>query len=147
MYPHQPSFQREQVVISERVQRWAEDPLKGCKTLNYSAMVLARLEASQAGAGDVLLRSSQGGLCCSSSANLLVQEGGQWLTPPLSSGALPGVMRARGVAMGLIQEARLGDSLAAEQPALLLDSLDCRPVNQIAEPLAEPLFVQLLGSN
>jgi hypothetical protein len=56
-------------------------------------------------------------------------------------------MRARGVAMGLIQEARLGDSLAAEQPALLLNSLDCRPLNQIAEPLAEPLFVQLLGSN
>ena len=147
LYPHQPSFQRQQVVISERVQRWADDPLKGCKTLDYSAMVLARLEASQAGASDVLLRSSQGGLCCGSSANLLVQEGGQWLTPPLSCGALPGVMRARGVAMGLIQEARLADSLPAEQPALLLNSLDCRPLNDIAEPLAEPLFVQLLGSD
>ena len=110
-------------------------------------MVLARLEASQAGAGDVLLRSSQGGLCCGSSANLLVQEGGQWLTPPLSSGALPGVMRARGVAMGLIQETQLGESLAEEQPALLLNSLDCRPLNHIAEPLAEPLFGQLLGSD
>jgi branched-subunit amino acid aminotransferase/4-amino-4-deoxychorismate lyase len=147
LYPHQPSFQRQQVVISERVQRWADDPLKGCKTLDYSAMVLARLEANQAGASDVLLRSSQGGLCCGSSANLLVQEGGQWLTPPLSCGALPGVMRARGVAMGLIQEARLADSLPAEQPALLLNSLDCRPLNDIAEPLAEPLFVQLLGSD
>ena len=147
LYPHQPSFQRQQVVISERVQRWADDPFKGCKTLDYSAMVLARLEASQAGASDVLLRSSQGGLCCGSSANLLVQEGGQWLTPPLSCGALPGVMRARGVAMGLIQEARLADSLPNEQPALLLNSLDCRPLNHIAEPLAEPLFVQLLGSD
>ncbi|NBQ37707.1 MAG: hypothetical protein EBU42_09240, partial [Synechococcus sp.] len=74
LYPHQPSFQRQQVVISERVQRWADDPLKGCKTLDYSAMVLARLEA-------------------------------------------------------------------------LLNSLDCRPLNHIAEPLAEPLFVQLLGSD
>ena len=110
-------------------------------------MVLARLEASQAGAGDVLLRSSQGGLCCGSSANLLVQEGGQWLTPPLSSGALPGVMRARGLGMGLIQEAQLGESLAEKQPALLLNSLDCRPLNRIAEPLAEPLFEQLLGSD
>ena len=88
------------MVISERVQRWAEDPLNGCKTLDYSAMVLARLEASQAGAGDVLLRSSQGGLCCGSSANLLVQQGGRWLTPPLSGGARPGVMRARGLANG-----------------------------------------------
>ena len=95
----------------------------------------------------MLLRSSQGGLCCGSSANLLVQERGQWLTPPLSSGALPGVMRARGVAMGLIQEAQLGESLAEEQPALLLNSLDCRPLNHIAEPLAEPLFGQLLGSD
>ena len=135
------------MVISERVTRWAEDPLNGCKSLNYSAMVLARLEASQAGAGDVLLRSSQGGLCCGSSANLLVQEGGQWLTPPRSSGALPGVMRARGVAMGLIQEAHLAESLEEEQPALLLNSLDCHPLNQAAEPLAKPLFEQLLGSD
>ena len=146
LYPHQPSFQLQQVVISQRVQRWAEDPLNGCKTLDYSAMVLARLEASQAGASDVLLRSSQGGLCCGSSANLLVQQGGQWLTPPLSSGALPGVMRARGMAMGLIQDARLGESLVEEEPALLLNSLDCRPLNQAAEPLAKPLFEQLLGS-
>ena len=76
-----------------------------------------------------------------------MQERGQWLTPPLSSGALPGVMRARGVATGLIQEAQLSESLAEEQPALLLNSLDCRPLNHIAEPLAEPLFGQLLGSD
>ena len=56
-------------------------------------------------------------------------------------------MRARGVAMGLIQEARLAESLAEEQPALLLNSLDCRPVNQAAELLAKPLFEQLLGSD
>ena len=49
--------------------------------------------------------------------------------------------------MGLIQEARLADSLPNEQPALLLNSLDCRPLNHIAAPLAEPLFVRLLGSD
>ena len=56
-------------------------------------------------------------------------------------------MRARGLGMGLIQEAQLSESLAEEQPALLLNSLDCRPLNHIAEPLAEPLFGQLLGSD
>ena len=76
-----------------------------------------------------------------------MQQGGQWLTPPLSSGALPGVMRARGVAMGLIQEARLGESLVEEEPALLLNSLDCRPLTQAAEPPAKQLFEQLLGSD
>jgi len=146
LYPHQPSFQRQHVVISERVQRWAGDPLNGCKTLGYGAMVLARLEASQAGASDALLRSSKGGLCCSSSANLLVQIDGQWLTPALSSGALPGVMRARSLALGVVQEGPVGDSLKAQNPAVLLNSLDCRPLNATAETLAEPLFEQLLCS-
>ena len=146
LYPHQPSFQRQKVVVSERVKRWAEDPLNGCKTLGYGAMVLARLEAIQAGADDALLRSSQGGLCSGSSANLLIQSNGQWLTPPLSSGALPGVMRARGVNLGVIQEAPIGEVLRADQPAVLLNSLDCRPLNAIAEALAKPLFEQLLCS-
>ena len=146
LYPHTPSFQQQQVVISQRVQRWAEDPFNGCKTLGYGAMVLARLEATQAGVDDVLLLSSQGGLCCSSSANLLVQHNGQWLTPPLSSGALPGVMRARGLSLGLVQEAQIGDVLSADQPAVLLNSLDCRPLNTAAASLAKPLFEQLLCS-
>jgi branched-chain amino acid aminotransferase len=146
LYPHQPSFQQQKVVISKRVLRWADDPLNACKTLGYGAMVLARLEATQAGADDVLLRSSHGGLCCSSSANLLVQLKGQWLTAPLSSGALPGVMRAHGLTAGLIQEAHLDETLDADQPAVLLNSLDCRPLNAAAETLARPLFEQLLCS-
>ncbi len=146
LYPHTPSFQQQQVVISKRVQRWAEDPFIGCKTLGYGAMVLARLEATQAGVDDVLLLSSQGGLCCSSSANLLVHHNAQWLTPPLSSGALPGVMRARGLNLGLVQEAQFGDVLSTDQPAVLLNSLDCRPLNTAAASLAKPLFEQLLCS-
>ena len=146
LYPHQPSFQQQKVVISQRVMRWADDPLNACKSMGYGAMVLARLEATQARAGDVLLRSSHGGLCCGSNANLLVQKGKYWLTPPLTSGALPGVMRARGLSIGLVQEAHLDDKLNADEPAVLLNSLDCRPLGCASERMAKELFQQLLSS-
>ena len=55
-------------------------------------------------------------------------------------------MRARGVNLGVIQEAPIGEVLRADQPAVLLNSLDCRPLNAIAEALAKPLFEQLLCS-
>ena len=146
LHPHQPSFALTTTIVSTRVQRWSRDPLARCKSFNYGAMVLARQEALQAGADDALLRNSEGQLCCGSSANLLVLRQGQWHTPPLQSGCLPGVMRARALELGLARETELEAQLASSEPAVLLNSLDCRPLNSKAQPLARALFERLLGS-
>ena len=139
--PHQPSFTPLRAIVSRHERRNAGSRLSGCKTFAYSQAIQARREARAAGADEALLRSSSGELCCASTANLLVRRQGQWLTPPLSSGCLPGVMRGRLLALGLAQESRLEPEPQPEDQWLLINSLSCRPVcevdGQTLEPFAE----------
>ena len=146
LHAHLPRFETTRVVISKKVRRWSNDPLALCKSLNYGAQVLARSEAIRQGADDALLLNDEGQLCCGSSANILVLRSGQWLTPPLRSGCLPGVMRGRGVDLRLIREEELSSTLREEEPAVLLNSVDCRPLNEQAKTLAKSLFEQILSS-
>ena len=69
-------------------------PTARFKTLNCLDSLLARREAEQKGADEALLLNSQGRLAESTVANLFVVIDGDVLTPPVSEGALPGVMRA-----------------------------------------------------
>ncbi len=146
LYPHQPSFQALRVQVSPLLSRSATSPLSQCKSFAYTELVLARRQAQQAGFDDALLLSSAGGLCCGTAANLLVLRGARWLTPAQASGCLAGVMRGRALGLGLAAEAPLGNELAPGEAAVLLNSLDCRPLNSAAEPLAQQLFEQLLTS-
>ena len=123
-----PAFDPCTVIISRHERRNAESRLSRCKTLAYGQAIQARHEARQAGAEEALLLSTNGSLCCGTTANLLVRRQGHWLTPPLTSGCLPGVMRGRALELGLVAEARLE---ATPQPGdrwLLLNSLGCRPI-------------------
>lgn len=130
--PAVPCFEPVRVIVSPTEIRSATSLLSRVKTFAYGSAIQARRQAAAAGAGDALLRSSDGGLCCATSANLLVLRGGGWCTPPLSSGCLPGVMRARALELGLAQEGviELAD-LAASSGALLLNSLGCRPISHL----------------
>ena len=78
-----------------------------------------------------MLRNTNGDLCCGDSANLLVKRHGAWITPPLSSGCLPGVMRAKALQQGLITETCIGPTLEAGDQALLINSLGCRSLNAV----------------
>ena len=77
---------------------------------------------------------------------------GEWITPPLSSGCLPGVMRARALNLKLIRELSLGPELRADDQVLLINSLSCRPLQQVnamtlqPHPDAERLWRQLISS-
>jgi len=51
-------------------------------------------EAKRAGFDDYILVNRDGFLTETAIANLIFQIDGQWMTPPLSDGVLPGVMRA-----------------------------------------------------
>ena len=88
--PCETDFRPVTTMISRHERRNADSRLSRCKTFAYSQAVMARLEAGSAGKDDALLLNSTGEHCCSTSANLLVRRDGAWLTPPLSSGCLPG---------------------------------------------------------
>jgi branched-subunit amino acid aminotransferase/4-amino-4-deoxychorismate lyase len=135
-----PCFAPVRVIVSPTETRSATSLLSRAKTFGYGSAVQACRQAAAAGADDALLRSSAGGLCCATSANLLVHTDGGWCTPPLSSGCLPGVMRARALALGLAREERLSVAdLPGCEGALLINSLGCRPVAAFeGEPLAAP---------
>ncbi len=124
-----PTFAAVRVMLSETERRHPTSVASRCKTFAYGWAVQARREARAAGAEEALVRNTAGELCCATTANLLLCRGGRWLTPPLSSGCLPGVMRGRALTLGLIQEAPLvPEDLMEAEAALLLNSLDCRPV-------------------
>lgn len=152
----QPCFDPLTAVISRSEQRLAGSVLSRCKTFSYGSAIQARREARSRGAEEALLRSSAGGLCCGTSANLLVRRQGRWLTPPLTSGCLPGTLRGAALARGLAEEAAL--SLEAlegwwdqgDGACLLINSLGCRPIRALeGRPLpllaGEPLWRALVG--
>lgn len=56
---------------------------------------------------DLILWNEAGELTECSFGNIALQIAGQWLTPPLTAGVLPGVLRAELLAQGRIKEARL----------------------------------------
>ena len=126
--PCETDFRPVTTMISRHERRNADSRLSRCKTFAYGQAVLARQEAVSAGMDDALLLNTAGELCCSTSANLLVRRGGAWLTPPLSSGCLPGVMRGRALAQGISVETELAAEFDTNDQAVLINSLSCRPI-------------------
>jgi para-aminobenzoate synthetase/4-amino-4-deoxychorismate lyase len=80
--------------------------------------------ASRPDCDDVVLWNDRGELTESTIANVVVEIGGQRLTPPVACGLLPGVERARAIAEGRAREGvvRLTD-LHPGQRLWLLSSL------------------------
>ena len=148
---HQPDFQPAQAWISVQEQRNANSVLSQCKTLAYGQAIQARREAQAQGSELALLHNTSGDLCCGDSANLLVKRQGEWLTPPLNSGCLPGVMRAKALKQRLIRETRVGPTLNTDDQALLINSLGCRSLKQLngmdlkPYPESEQLWLQLIS--
>jgi 4-amino-4-deoxychorismate lyase len=129
--PHEPRFTPQTAIASRHERRNSASRLSQCKTFAYGQAIQARLEAQQAGADEALLLGSSGELCCGSTANLLIRRQGQWLTPPLSSGCLPGVMRGRLLELGLASETPLQATPEPEDAWLLINSLGCRPLSSV----------------
>lgn len=66
----------------------------GIKSTSYADYLLAYRYARKAGADEAVMLNTAGHLCECSMSNLFVVRDGKVLTPPLSSGCLPGVTRA-----------------------------------------------------
>lgn len=63
------------------------------KSLNYLNHVLARMEASHAGADEAVLLNAQGYVTEGTTDNIFIVRDGMLMTPPVTDGALEGVTR------------------------------------------------------
>lgn len=97
------------------------------KTSAYLDNILARRAALAAGADEAVLFNQYGRLAGAAAGNLFVQIGKQLITPPVSEGALPGIIRAAllqaGEMAGLsVKEGLIGRDLLAKADALYLSN-------------------------
>lgn len=116
-----------EAVVSTRVRRNAWSPASGIKSLSYLDNVLARQEAVERGADEALMCSTSGTIACATVANVLAVLDGELVTPPLTEGVLPGVMRAAVLAREPVREVQLTrDDLLRADEVILTNSLRVR---------------------
>ena len=117
------------MVIARSTRRNEHSPLCRVKVLGYGDQILARREAEAQGADDAIMLNTAGELVCATAANILLRQGRTWFTPPVASGALPGITRGMLIEVGLVSERPLfpADLLKADQ-LLLVNALGVREV-------------------
>ncbi|MEQ8508100.1 MAG: aminotransferase class IV [Rhodospirillaceae bacterium] len=138
-------------IIALTTRRNEHSPLSRIKSLSYLDSVIARREAESYGADDALLMNSEGRLAESTISNLFLMINGAILTPPVSEGALPGVMRADILARFRGEEQPLTpDDLSRAEEAFLTNALGIRPLVAVAgQPIGDGqpgLITQLLAA-
>jgi len=140
--PHEPNFDPVRVIVSPTERRCATSVLSQCKTFAYGPSIQARRQAQAVGADDALLPGGSGELSCGTTTNLMVRSGpgsgSGWITPPLSSGCLPGIMRQRALILGIAQEQSIDETaLMGSSGALLINSLGCRAISHLGPTALE----------
>lgn len=93
-------------------------PLAGVKTLGYLDAVLAAGEARSRGFDDALFCNTQGRVACAGTGNLFAVFGDMIVTPPLSDGVLPGIVRAE-----ILERIASSAGVAVEEGAFSLPAL------------------------
>lgn len=126
--PLAPALPPARLVIAQGTRRNDRSPLAQVKSLNYLDGILARQEAARRGADDAILLNTRDGVAETSIANLFAVIDGALVTPPLSEGVLPGVMRANVIAAGAKERRLTADDLASAEEILLTSALGIRTV-------------------
>lgn len=129
---------------------WARNersPLAGVKCTSYADGVALLRHATAAGADEALLGDTTGRLSEAVTANVVVGVGGVALTPSLTAGPLPGIVREVLLDRGVVTEADLPLAVLATADEVLLTSatrgvvpvaaIDGRPVPLVGGPLLD----------
>ena len=81
-------------IIAQTTRRNEFSPFSYIKSLQYGDNLIALLEAKKKGANEAILLNTAGHVCCTTTGNIFILEKDHLLTPPLSDGALDGIMRS-----------------------------------------------------
>ena len=106
----------------------------GLKTISYADNVVALDYAHQRDAAEAIFANTRGELCEGTGSNVFVGIGGELVTPPLSSGCLPGITRDLIVEwLGDVSERPLPLSALAEADEAFLASStrDVQPIRAV----------------
>ncbi len=115
----------------------ARDPFLRHKTTRREVYRAAR--AGRPGFEEVILFNRRGEITEATAANLVIEEEGELLTPPLSSGVLPGTLRAELLAAGKIRERKITrEQLAEAGEFFLINSVRGRRRAVLEEPGGGP---------
>jgi branched-chain amino acid aminotransferase len=127
-------------LVTVSIARNPSAPSSRHKTLSYIDNVMALVEAQAKGADDGLMRSPTGNLACTSAANIVVSYRGANLTPPISDGAMAGIIRGRLVGAGLVQEAAIHADMVSDCTEMALTNalIGVRGVHQIDQSPRQP---------
>jgi branched-chain amino acid aminotransferase len=109
-------------VLSD-IRRNSTSPLSGMKSLSYQDQVLARMDAARRGALDAIMLNERGEPASTSCANLLGWKDGRWISPPLTTGVLPGIVREVLIDGGEVIEGSLDLEDLGQLPLLRCNSL------------------------
>ncbi|PKP81576.1 MAG: class IV aminotransferase [Alphaproteobacteria bacterium HGW-Alphaproteobacteria-18] len=111
------------------IRRNPTSPSARHKTLSYTDNIMALREAMAMGYDEALMLSPEGRVACASAANVFALFGNLLVTPPLSEGVLPGVVRgwllaaAREAGLETAQESLTPERLAEADSIFLTNSL------------------------
>lgn len=140
-------------LLPTAIRRNETSPAAGLKNLGYLDAILAAREVRARGFDEALFLNTRGHVACAGTGNLFALVRGGLVTPPLSDGILPGILRGRVLALaaglGLaVAERSLGlDAWDAAEAVFMTNSLRClSPVTAIGErtfPGTHPLLAIL----
>ncbi|MCB0916968.1 MAG: aminotransferase class IV [Actinobacteria bacterium] len=110
-------------------------PMCGAKSTSYAENAAALAIARAQGCSEALVANVDGELCEGTGSNVFVVVDGQALTPPLTSGCLPGITRELVLTWCSVREATLPpDVLYTAQEVFITSSTrDVHPVNAVGE--------------
>ncbi|MBB2921816.1 aminotransferase class IV [Cellulomonas cellasea] len=95
----------------------------GLKTISYAENVVALARAHHHGADEAILANTVGELCEGTGSNVLVERGGELVTPPLSSGCLAGITRELLLEWSAEAGLPVREALPGELPYAVLDDV------------------------
>lgn len=134
----------QRVVIARSTRRNEYSPLSRIKSLNYGDNILARREALSRGAADALMLNGQGHVVCATVGNLFARIGGQWITPPVADGILPGIAREKILSHIDVKQASLSEvDLRAVDAAFISNSLGSIDIAEIDGAPLRPCLAEL----
>jgi len=119
-------------IVARQTRRNQFSPTSRIKSLNYLDSVLARMEAASLGADDALLLNTHEFLAEATAASLFLHIDGEFITPRVEDGALPGIARGRLLEAGIGREAQLGlADLSRADTGFLVNSLGWRALASV----------------
>jgi branched-chain amino acid aminotransferase len=120
-------------IVTVEFPRNERSPLAGIKSTSYAENVLALAIANERDADEAIFGNTRGELCEGTGSNIFLVVGDKLLTPPLSSGCLPGITRALAIEWCGAREIAMPLSVLTEADEILLASStrDLQRVHQV----------------